>query len=424
MTELLAPAAAIAALRRMVETRWAEAVCADLAGEPKEFSIPLRPGINTGKAVERLGLSPWHDWQMAWREAITQLPANVTVDRKSVTIVRVPTQCPSTLKTDLNGARALMADHLWGVEPLTVDLDRARQLAARLGAAGGRLSPRNLRAGYRLGDNDFEVLISAISWLAEHPDASRWTLRQLPIPGMHSKWLDTHGTLLRDVTGRDVRTEVLPRLTVMHLTYVDPGYLARGGRRHDAWTTDDVHHLAYQPRFVLVVENRDSRLWFPPVKDAVVVEGAGKAAAALLAQVWWLRAAERVFYWGDVDADGFAILDQFRAALAAPAFDGTPGKPVTSILMDHIALQRYAAFGVSQDKAGRDISPAKKVLAHLTAAETEAYHTVATAGATPFRRIEQELIPLDEAARILRQYLEHADLAAKRPGTQDRADGI
>ncbi len=402
MTQPLTPTAAVAALRRKVETRWAEAVCADLAGEPVEFSVSLRPGISTGKAVERLGLSSWHAWAAAWGGSCAELPANVNVVRTSVTIVGVASQFPSMLRADLHGTSELITDRRWGVEPLTVDLDRARQLAARLSAAGALLNPRTLRAGYLLRDNDFEVLISAIGWLAEHPDASSWTLRQLPIPGMHSKWLDTHGALLRDVTGRDVRTEVLPRLTVMHLTYVDPGYLAGGGRRHDAWTTGDGHHLAYQPRLVLVVENRDSRLWFPPVRDAIVVEGAGKAAAALLAQVPWIRAAERVFYWGDLDTDGYAILNQFRAALALPALDGTPGKRVTSLLMEYADLQRYAAFGVSHDKAGRAIHPSKVTLPHLTAAETEAYHTVATAGSTPFRRIEQELIPLDEVARLLR----------------------
>ncbi len=111
---------------------------------------------------------------------------------------------------------------------------------------------------------------------------------------------------------------------MLHLTYVDPGHIASGRRRHDAWTTGDKHDIAYQPRTVLVVENRDSRLWFPPAQDTIVVEGGGKAAAALLANVPWIRAADHIVYWGDIDADGYAILNRFRAALAEPAPDGTP----------------------------------------------------------------------------------------------------
>jgi hypothetical protein len=41
--------------------------------------------------------------------------------------------------------------------------------------------------------------------------------------------------------------------------------------------------IAYQPRVVLVVENHDSRLWFPPVKDTIVVEDGGKCGDTDLA---------------------------------------------------------------------------------------------------------------------------------------------
>ena len=205
-------------------------------------------------------------------------------------------------------------------------MERARSIASRLHAVGAALTPATLRAAYGLPDVDVEVLLRRVPWLHQHGDIGAWTLRQLPVPGMHTKWLETHGALVRDIAGRDVRAEVRPRLTVTHLTYVDPHYLASGRRRHDAWTTGDAHDIAYRPRVVLVVENRDPRLWFPPVTDTVVVEGGGKAAAALLADVPWIRGAERIAYWGDMDADGYAILDGFRAALAEPTEDGDPAE--------------------------------------------------------------------------------------------------
>jgi hypothetical protein len=406
MTALLTLDDAIAAIRRKIDQKWAEAVCADLgAGDPVTFSVPLRPGVSTGKAVERLGYGVWHDWHMRWREFADLLPTGVELVHKAVTIRRVASDFPATLISDLNSAVALIADTHTGAEPPTVDIDRARAVASALRSTGAILTPATLRATYRLRASDVEVLLSAVIWLRRHPDASMWTLRQLPVPGMHTKWLDTHGTLLREVTGRDVRDEVRPRLTVVHLTYVDPEHAVSGRRRHDAWTTGDVHDIAYQPRIVLVVENRDSRLWFPPVKDTIVVEGGGKAAAALLANVPWIRAADHVVYWGDIDADGYTILDQFRTALAEPAPDGAPAKSVTSILMDATDLHHYAQHGVNHDKAGRPIKPSPARLPHLTDAETIAYDTIATVGSTPFRRIEQEAIPLTHAATRLLQIL-------------------
>ncbi|MGW4215118.1 Wadjet anti-phage system protein JetD domain-containing protein [Lentzea sp. NPDC004789] len=410
MSALVTPKDAIATVRRKVDQKWAEAVCAELSvGEQVVFSVPIRPGVSTGKAVERLGHAAWHEWHMQWREFASQLPTGVELVRKAVTIRRVAGDFPATLITDLEGAVALIASDRAGAEPPAVAIDRARALASTLRSTGAVLTPATLRAVYRLQPVDVEVLLSAVTWLRQHPDAGTWTLRQLPVPGMHTKWLDTHGTLLRDVAGRDVREEVRPRLTVVHLTYVDPEHIASGRRRHDAWTTGDVHDIAYQPRVVLVVENRDSRLWFPAVRNTIVVEGGGKAAAALLANIPWIRAADHVVYWGDIDADGYTILDQFRAALAEPAPDGAPARPVASILMDATDLHQYAQHGVNHDKSGRPIKPSATTLPRLTEAETTAYNIIATAGTTPFRRIEQEAIPLAHAATRLRLIFQGQD---------------
>jgi hypothetical protein len=117
--------------------------------------------------------------------------------------------------------------------------------------------------------------------------------------------------------------------------------------------------------------------------------------------VTWLRTAEHVAYWGDIDADGYAILDRFRAAMAIPTPDGTPAKNVDSILMDATDLNRYADHGVNHDKAGRPIKPSSADLEHLTASEATAYAAVATAGPAQFRRIEQEAIPLTHAVSRL-----------------------
>jgi hypothetical protein len=410
VSALVTPAEAVATLRRRLAHRWADAVCAELGiGDPVGFSVPLRPGVSTGRAVARLGYPAWHEWHVQWRRFCEHLPTGVDIVRRAVAIRGIPGDYPATLTATPDGAAALVAAPRPGAGTPPVDLGRARALASRLRSTGAILTPATLRAVHRLPDNDMEVLISAVTWLQQHPDAGAWTLRQLPVPGMHTKWLDTHGSLLRDVAGRDVRDEVRPRLTVTHLTYVDPDHLASGRRRHDAWTTGDVHDVAYRARVVLVVENRDSRLWFPPVRHTIVVEGGGKAAATLLANVPWIRAAEHVVYWGDIDADGYRILDHLRAALAEPTPDGAPARTVSSILMDVTDLHRYSRHGVNHDRAGRPLTPCPEHLPHLTEAETTAYHIIATAGPTPFRRIEQETIPLAEAVTRLSRLVEGQD---------------
>jgi hypothetical protein len=192
-----------------------------------------------------------------------------------------------------------------------------------------------------------------------------------------------------------VTAETRPRPAVVHLTYVDPDYLTAGQRRHDAWTAGDTHEPAYLPRRVLIVENRDCRLWFPGSAGTIVVEGGGRAASASLRDVSWLRSAELVAYWGDMDADGFAILDHLRGELAPL------GVELHSILMDETARTRYSHLAVNRDKRGTPIGSSSARLRHLTATEASCYASIATAGPADSRRIEQERIPHADALAAL-----------------------
>ncbi|WP_203236970.1 Wadjet anti-phage system protein JetD domain-containing protein [Nocardia panacis] len=403
-SRLLMPNEAVVVIQRRIEQRWAEAVCAERGiGAHVSFQVQLRPGIYTGKAVEQLGFGRWHEWRTAWRTFDQQIVAGVpgaSIIGKPMPVRGLTDEVPATLVAETLGAAVELVSRAEGPTS-TVDAVRAHSLSASLHDAGGILTAATLKAACRLGDSDAAALVAAVSWLAGHPDLSGWTARQLPIPGIHSKWLETHSSVLQMVSGRDVRAEVRPRLAVVHLTYVDPEYLATDRRRHDAWTTGDGDVLAYTPRIVLIVENRDSRLWFPPVPGTIVVEGNGKAAAGLLSEIPWIRDAEHVVYWGDIDADGYGILDRLRAAMATPTAHGGPAKIVPSILMDITDLQRYAQHGVNYDKSGRSIKPCATKFAHLTRSEASAYDFVATAGAAPFRRIEQEVMSLPEAAARL-----------------------
>lgn len=418
---LVTPQEAIDTIRRKIDQHWADIVSAEHGvGMPITVSVPIRPGLSTGRSVERIGYGHWHDWHTAWRTFDTQDLADaegVRIIRKPLTIRGVSDEYPATLVCETPAIAVKLVARTHG-EPLAVDIERARTLATALDGAGVPPTSAIVKAAYRLADPDITILLAAVAWLRDHPDVSAWTARQLPVPGMHSKWLETHGTLLETVSGRDVRAEVRPRLAVAHLTYTDPDYLASGKRRHDAWTTGDTHDLAYSPRIVLIVENRDCRLWFPPTPGTLVVEGNGKAAASLLADIPWIRAAEHVIYWGDIDADGYAILNRFRATMAKPTHDGLPAKNIHSLLMDATDMHRYAERGVNHDKNGRPIRPTTSRLPHLLQSETTAYDALTTAGPAPFRRIEQEAIPLPHAATRLESLIE--TLATRSPSYQAR----
>lgn len=400
-SSLLSPKDSAQVVCRRVDNAWARAVCGEHGlGTTFATTVPLRRGTRRASDVVRVYCDVSEDWTEPWSDLVAAQIPGVDVKYRSLDDRRVPDALPAALHvTGLDSALELA--RRTGAAPPRTDVARARRIASSLVTSGAALTPTVLKAACRRSDVDVQVAADVVAWLRANPDIVEYTARQLPLPATPTKWLKKHGAFLRDLLGYDVHDRLRARLAVVHLTYVDPAYLSRGGRQHDAWTTGDTHDLAYQPHTVVVVENRDCRVWFPPVDGTVVVEGGGKAAAADLADLPWLRAADEVVYWGDLDTDGLAILDRFRAALAAPGDDCTPAERVRSILMDAPALARYSHLGITHDERGKPIPPSTKYLKHLTSAERAAYDALATEGPAQVRRIEQERLPADAAVTAL-----------------------
>ncbi|MBR3317842.1 MAG: hypothetical protein IKG21_08535 [Atopobiaceae bacterium] len=243
-------------------------------------------------------------------------------------------------------------------------------------------------------DIQFELLLSAAAWFYEH-DAHGLTPRQVPLPGIDAKWLDTVRNrqlvcLLSDkeelgLVGRPARLE---------FAYVDPTHAQRCRRRFDSWVDGDSCELVYEPTTCVIVENKDTYLSFPALEGGICVFGAGKAGMAVAATFPGVCDAAEVFYWGDLDADGFEILNGYRER----------GVACQSILMDYVTLERFERYGTSLEKDHRTpIERERKDLPHLTEAERAAYDVLTDPTWTGHRRIEQEKIPLDEAVAALRR---------------------
>ena len=116
MNTLVTPEDACAELRRRIDRKWAEAVCTGVnGGETVIFSVPLRPGVTTGKAVERLGYGVWHEWRMRWRDVADRLPHGVCLVHRTLSIRGVAGDFPARLVADLDGGVAFLAE--FGAEP-------------------------------------------------------------------------------------------------------------------------------------------------------------------------------------------------------------------------------------------------------------------------------------------------------------------
>lgn len=248
------------------------------------------------------------------------------------------------------------------------------------------LTTVHLRSACSLSDVDFDLARAAVDWFRKH-DATGLTARQVPIPGLHAKWLDRNTRLVTGLSGR-AELRLVTRPSRIQFSYLDERWLQQGNRRRDSISLDEPGRPpGYQPQIILVTENKDTALFFPQVEGGIVIEGNGNAVIRL-AKIPWIRACPTVVYWGDLDAHGFAILDLLRST----------GIRAETILMDEATLHRYAPYA---SPTYTDSSPLPQgsppPTPFLSDDERSLLERITDPAWEGPRRIEQERIPLQHA---------------------------
>lgn len=238
--------------------------------------------------------------------------------------------------------------------------------------------------GYK--DLDFELLCTVADWFIENSSkAYGITPRQVPIPGVHAKWLQVHEAVVRELAGIDDLFLADRHPSRIHFTYLDPEHRASRRRIHDSATVGDNFTPIYQPRIVVISENKDTAINFLPLEGAISVEGMGRGGKTA-ASFTWLRLAPLVVYWGDMDRDGYEILNGYRED-----FD----RDIESILMDKDTYNAYEHFGTNTDKHGNMLRAGNpKLVPCLHPEELAVYEMITSPDYQGHRRIEQERIPL------------------------------
>jgi hypothetical protein len=106
---------------------------------------------------------------------------------------------------------------------------------------------------------------------------------------------------------------------------------------------------------VFITENEINFLAFPPLPDTMIIFGGGYGFEMLAGAGWLERCV--VYYWGDIDTHGFAILDQLRAHLPH----------AKSFLMDRETLLAHERLW------GEEPRPVRRELTRLEPGERELY---------------------------------------------------
>lgn len=250
-----------------------------------------------------------------------------------------------------------------------------------------------------LSESEFTGLLNALQWLQRNP-VSNLYLRQLPLEGLDSKWLEGHRALvvklLCAVDGREyggnfenflgLRKES-PRV---RLRLLDPQLTrAVGGLSDLEVPIEQLRELEVPVETVFVVENQASGLAFPTLPGAAVIFRLGYSVD-LLEDVDWLERA-RCFYWGDIDSHGFHILHRIRHYY-----------PQTrALMMDRETLAQYRELCGREPKTS-----AAEQLSGLSDTEQALYRELQRERL----RLEQERIPWPYALERIARSVETSEV--------------
>lgn len=389
--------AALAAAK--LKSSWAHSLV-EPAGQDWPQSWTILASTATNKSVAAIAAPHLRDLTRRWH-AVAAGHAGLTLDEQTWNVHGGQTLPQKVHVADIDTAAALAAERAcpFGDWPTLLKLGRARQALLQQVNRGVTSIQMQalLRATIGYSDTDFALLCTVATWFAANEGAALGlTPRQVPIPGVHAKWLNTHHRQVATLAGCGDALRLLPNHAPrIHFTYLDPHYRSTGGRVHDSHTLGDPMSLPYQPSMILISENKDTAILFPPTPGAIAIEGGGYEGARKLHQFDWIANCPNIIYWGDIDAAGFAIVNVYRATL-----------PARTILMDHTTYRRYAEFGTNHYPDGRPIPAGGPALSELNDDEAIAYAAVTDLDADP-RRIEQERIPLPVAAQALARFRAH-----------------
>jgi len=250
------------------------------------------------------------------------------------------------------------------------------------------LAQKPLRA-LALAD-DWDRFLAIAEWCREHPRPALY-LRQIDIPGVHSKYIEAHRSPLTELldlvlapeaidfaatgaSGFAARYGFRDKPARIRFRNLDPGRMASLPGQDITLTTDSFARLDPPVSTLFITENEINFLAFPPVESSLVIFGAGYGFEMLSLAQWLSRC--RIYYWGDIDTHGFTILDQLRHQ-----FDH-----VESFLMDRATLLAFEA------QWGREEKPTRRDLSRLTAAEKMLYDDLRDNRIDKNLRLEQERI--------------------------------
>lgn len=239
---------------------------------------------------------------------------------------------------------------------------------------------------------EWDDVLKVVSYFSSNPNPNLY-IRELPIK-VHTKFVEKNKSILRelldivaiDSLNKDEKKHFESRF---NLKYSEPLVRFRlldkliaqnffSGLEDITIKISDFSKLNLSIEKVLIVENLMNLLTLPSMPDTMAIFGKGFKVLSLK-NIKWLKECE-IYYWGDLDAQGFEILSGFRGHY----------NQTKSIMMDKTTFDMFYE---------NDIETKSKIetLLHLNEKERNMHQLL-------FKnkwRLEQEKIPMDYTLKQL-----------------------
>lgn len=240
-------------------------------------------------------------------------------------------------------------------------------------------------------ENDWDSILKVCNYFKATPKPQLY-IRELPI-NVHTKFIENNKGILKElldiIIAGNQNADSKDFEQHFNLKYKEPLVRFRIldeeiSRRYFSGVNElsvpesQFNSLDLPVTNIYIVENEINMLTFPTIKNCIVIWGHG-FGAEILKEIQWLKNLQ-IFYWGDLDAQGFEILSQVR----------TYFPQTKSFLMDRATFDKF--FENDKGKISKVSTELK-----LTTEENKLYNYLKENNL----RLEQEKIPHEYAvARI------------------------
>jgi hypothetical protein len=236
---------------------------------------------------------------------------------------------------------------------------------------------------------DWPRILDVLAWFRDHPRSNLY-LRQVDIAGVDTKFVEGRKALFSELLDIVLTRNDGPPSEAVAQTFeqkyglrakpqvirfrVLDRRIAIAGLCDIAIPASDFAALNIAARYVFITENDINGLAFPDFAEAIVVFGLGYGVDLLQSASW--MAGAHIYYWGDIDTHGFAMLDRLRG--------GFPN--ARSLLMNRETLMAHRSLW------GREDAPCRAALSRLEEDERALFDDLVSDRLGENVRLEQERV--------------------------------